>query len=62
MCIRDSGYYVLPFVYGDTLVARADLKADRAADALRVQRLTWEPDAPAAARPALAAQLRSMAD
>ena len=59
---RLHGYYVLPFVYGDTLVARADLKADRAADALRVQRLTWEPDAPAAAREALAAQLRSMAD
>ena len=59
---RLHGYYVLPFVYGDTLVARADLKADRAADALRVQRLTWEADAPAAARPALAAQLRSMAD
>ena len=59
---RLHGYYVLPFVYGDTLVARADLKADRAADALRVQRLTWEPDVPAAAREALAAQLRSMAD
>ena len=59
---RLHGYYVLPFVYGDTLVARADLKADRAADALRVQRLTWEPEAPGAAREALAAQLRSMAD
>lgn len=59
---RLHGYYVLPFVYGDTLVARADLKADRAADALRVQRLTWEPEAPGAAREALAVQLRSMAD
>ncbi|MEW1977367.1 crosslink repair DNA glycosylase YcaQ family protein [Kocuria palustris] len=59
---RLHGYYVLPFVYGDTLVARADLKADRAAGALRVQHLTWEPEAPGAAREALAAQLRSMAD
>ena len=58
---RRHGYYVLPFVYGDTLVARADLKADRLAGALRVQRLTWEPDAPAAARGALTGQLRSMA-
>ena len=27
-----------------------------------MQRLTWEPEAPGAAREALAAQLRSMAD
>jgi uncharacterized protein YcaQ len=59
---RQHGYYVLPFVYGDAPVARVDLKADRTADALRVQRLTWEPEAPAAARGALEAQLRSMAD
>lgn len=59
---RVHGYYVLPFVYGDTLVARLDLKADRVADALRVQRLTWEPEAPGTARGALRAQLRSMAD
>jgi uncharacterized protein YcaQ len=59
---RLHGYYVLPFVYGDAPVARVDLKADRTADALRVQRLTWEPEAPAAARGALEAQLRSMAD
>jgi uncharacterized protein len=59
---REHGYYVLPFLQGDRITARVDLKADRKAGVLLVQSAHLEPMAvEGEVAPALATELRLMA-
>ena len=59
---RKYGYYVYPFLMGEELVARVDIKADRKAGALIAKAVYLEPGASAKrTAPALAAELLLMA-
>lgn len=58
---REHGYYVLPFLEGETITARVDLKSDRQAGVLRVQAAHEEPGATEETPAALAVELRRIA-
>ena len=60
---RKHGYYVLPFLLGDRLVARVDLKSDRAASRLVAHAIHFEQGVTAKeAAGSLREELRLMAD
>jgi uncharacterized protein YcaQ len=58
---RRFGYYVLPFLLGDRIVARVDLKADRPGRALQVKGAYAEATAPGETAEQLAAELIRLA-
>ena len=59
--LREHGYYVLPFLEGEAITARVDLKADRKTGVLLVQAAHAEPGLTPETPARLAAELRLMA-
>jgi len=59
---RQYGYYVLPFLHNEEIVARVDLKADRQKGCLRVLGIWWENKAAANAKKALSNELHRLCD
>ncbi|MER8408315.1 MULTISPECIES: winged helix-turn-helix domain-containing protein [unclassified Mesorhizobium] len=57
---RRYGYYVLPFLLGDSIVGRVDLRADRPAGVLRVHAAYAEPGAPPQTAAELFEELKQM--
>ncbi|MER8863560.1 winged helix-turn-helix domain-containing protein [Mesorhizobium sp. M0751] len=57
---RQYGYYVLPFLLGDSIVGRVDLRADRPAGVLRVHAAYAEPGAPPQTAAELFEELKQM--
>ena len=58
---REFGYYVLPFLLGDRIVARVDLKAERRTSTLQVKAAYAEAHAPVETAEELATELRVLA-
>jgi uncharacterized protein YcaQ len=58
---REYGYFVMPILHGDRLVGRLDPSFDRSANALRINAVHAEDDAPAEAWPAIRKQIDELA-
>jgi uncharacterized protein YcaQ len=59
---RRWGFYVLPVLHGDRIVARVDAKADRKAGVLRVPAIHMEPDTGSKDSAAVRRELKALAD